>query len=210
MPFVVMIAGPNGSGKTTLTNYIRRQGIDLGQYINPDDIARDLEGSYDVRVRRAQQVADEKRDECLKRRVNFSFETVMSHDSKVKFFQQCRFSGFDTVLFFVGTRSPQLNVARVAQRVASGGHDVPVDRIVDRYARSFALLRPALAIAIRAAIYDNSDQRGLTLGLTKKTTARRGPVYSLMPDAPAWIAAAVPEGAVMERREARTPRKPRS
>jgi predicted ABC-type ATPase len=39
MPFVAMIAGPNGSGKTTLIRRLQDQGVDLGQYINADDIA---------------------------------------------------------------------------------------------------------------------------------------------------------------------------
>ena len=39
MPFVRMIAGPNGSGKSTLTRRMLADGIDLGFYINPDDIA---------------------------------------------------------------------------------------------------------------------------------------------------------------------------
>jgi predicted ABC-type ATPase len=98
MPFVVMIAGPNGSGKTTLSRHIRDQGISLGQYINPDDIAAGLVGSYDERVREAQQIADQHRADYLKDGVSFTFETVMSHESKVEFFEKCRIAEFDTIL----------------------------------------------------------------------------------------------------------------
>jgi predicted ABC-type ATPase len=56
-PFVLMIAGPNGSGKTTLTEQLRRDGSDLGRYINPDEIAATLAGDYDIRVGRAQALA---------------------------------------------------------------------------------------------------------------------------------------------------------
>jgi predicted ABC-type ATPase len=52
-PFILMIAGPNGSGKTTLTNWLRRQDLDFGEYINPDDIAARLSGSYEDRTREA-------------------------------------------------------------------------------------------------------------------------------------------------------------
>jgi predicted ABC-type ATPase len=40
-----MVAGPNGAGKTTFVRSLRQSGIDFGEYINPDDIAQELEGS---------------------------------------------------------------------------------------------------------------------------------------------------------------------
>jgi predicted ABC-type ATPase len=135
MPFVTMVAGPNGSGKSTLTASLDDSQVRLGEYINADEIMQSITGSWEERSREAQRRADELRASCLTRHVSFTFETVMSHVSKVEFFQQCREAGFDTVLYFVGTGDPALNVARVAQRVALGGHDVPRDRIASRYER---------------------------------------------------------------------------
>lgn len=38
-----LIAGPNGSGKTTLTKLLREEyAVPLGQYLNPDDIAKHI------------------------------------------------------------------------------------------------------------------------------------------------------------------------
>lgn len=128
MPYVTMIGGPNGSGKTTLIEEIRKHA-ELGEYINADDIAKELFGSYEHRSLDAQRIADEKRTECLKAGKDFSFETVMSHVSKIELFRACRDAGYETVLYFVSTRDPNLNVARVAQRVALGGHDVPPERV---------------------------------------------------------------------------------
>jgi predicted ABC-type ATPase len=151
-----MIAGPNGSGKTTLTNQLRRSGIDFGRYINPDEIAATLEGDYGGRVARAQQIADAQRAECLLGRKSFSFETVMSHPSKVDVLRDARARGFRALLYFVATESPSLNVARVRQRVALGGHDVPEDRIRARYVRTLALLADAIEAADDAVLFDNS------------------------------------------------------
>src|SRR6266851_2309336 len=123
-----MIAGPNGAGKTTLTQLLRQRGVDLGRYINPDDIARELEGSYDARVAQAQIAADDRRDECIEARQSFSFETVMSHPSKIDILVKARAVGFCIQLFFVGTDDPRTNIDRVALRVSRGGHDVPKDR----------------------------------------------------------------------------------
>src|SRR5947207_7390819 len=148
-----MVAGPNGAGKTTLTKSLREQGIDFGEYINPDDIALELEGSYEERVAEAQRVADYRRDECIAAKRSFSFETVMSHPSKVEILHRARAAGFFTQLFFVGIDDPRTNVERVALRVAQGGHDVPEDRIVARWHRTMGLLARAADAADRSFVF---------------------------------------------------------
>jgi predicted ABC-type ATPase len=190
MPFVAMIAGPNGSGKTTLTTFIKERGFDLGRYINPDEIAKGLAGSYDERVRAAQNAAVIARADCIVRGVSFTFETVMSHPSKLEVLKSATEAGFETILYFVGTKSAALNVERVRQRVDMGGHDVPTDKIIQRYERSIALLPEALSIASRAFVFDNSNDRGLVLGASKRTQAGR-PEYDLKPAAPNWIRSAL-------------------
>lgn len=65
VPRLVIIAGPNGSGKTTLTRQLLAEGLEFGNYINPDDIAATLAGDYEDRVRRAQKIADELRDRFI-------------------------------------------------------------------------------------------------------------------------------------------------
>ncbi len=64
--------------------------------------------------------------------------------------------GYTNVLYFICTEAPELNVERVRQRVALGGHDVPEDRIVGRYKRTLALLPEAIAACDRSVLYDNS------------------------------------------------------
>jgi predicted ABC-type ATPase len=152
-----MVAGPNGSGKTTLTQWLRNRGIEFGEYINPDDIADKLEGSYSARIAKAQIIADERREACIRARRSFSFETVMSHPSKVETLTHAKVEGFFVQLFFVGTDDPRTNVERVALRVAQGGHDVPEDRIVARWARSMKLLHQAIRSADEAFVFDNSS-----------------------------------------------------
>jgi predicted ABC-type ATPase len=61
-------------------------------------------------------------------------------------------------VFFVGTSDPRINAARVANRVIHGGHTVPIDKIVSRYGKSLANLAPALRVADRVYIYDNSAE----------------------------------------------------
>jgi predicted ABC-type ATPase len=92
-PFLLMIAGPNGAGKTTLFRNLRQSGVDFGEYINPDDIALELQGSYDERVRQAQTIADQRRDACIAAGRSLSFETVMSHPSKIDILARAKAAG---------------------------------------------------------------------------------------------------------------------
>jgi predicted ABC-type ATPase len=104
----------------------------------------------------AASIADFLREELLARGDSFSFETVMSHPNKVEFFARARAEGFQTYLYFVATDSPEINVWRVTTRVATGGHDVPADKIRQRYGRSLHLARDVLPFAHRAYFFDNS------------------------------------------------------
>ena len=80
-----MVAGPNGAGKTTLTDRLRSEGIDFGEYINPDDIAKNLTGSPVERAAEAQEIADHRRDACISAKRSFSFETVMGTSKNSSF-----------------------------------------------------------------------------------------------------------------------------
>jgi len=152
-----MIAGPNGSGKSTLTQILAGQGIDLGEYLNADDIARGIEGTAEtvanlaqIEVRRLRQSAlDERRDHC--------FETVLSHPSHIDHLRRARDAGFVVAVYFVATDDPLINVGRVANRVKHGGHDVPKDRVIARYHRSLGHLALAMSVANEGAIFDNSS-----------------------------------------------------
>jgi predicted ABC-type ATPase len=104
-----MVAGPNGAGKTTLVRTLRQTGVEFGEYINPDDIACELLGSYDDRVRQAQVIADRRREACIEAGHSFSFETVMSHPSKIDILARAKAAGFFVQLFFVGIDDPQTN-----------------------------------------------------------------------------------------------------
>jgi predicted ABC-type ATPase len=106
-PFLLIIAGPNGSGKTTLTDYLIEAGIDFGEYINPDQIAAALDLTEPARSKQAQAIADFQRDSCLASGLNFSFETVMSHPSKVDFMIRADDAGYEVTMFFVCTSDPE-------------------------------------------------------------------------------------------------------
>ena len=108
----------------------------------------------------ASVTADFLRQGLLESGVSFSFETVMSSPDKVALLQQAQIRGYKTYLYYIATDDPAINVARVKARVNLGGHDVPEDKIVSRYARSLDLLLNAVRFTNRAYLFDNSRHGG--------------------------------------------------
>ena len=101
-------------------------------------------------------IAELLRFHLLANRQSLTFGTVMSHPPKLEFLRAARLVGYRAYLYFVATADPAINIARVAVRVAKGGHSVAQDKIVARDRRSLSLLRPALKLTDRAYIFDNS------------------------------------------------------
>lgn len=89
---------------------------------------------------------------------SFCFETVMSHESKVRLLAVAKKTGYKTYLYFVFTDNVELNIARVKLRVKQGQHDVDESLIKSRYPRTFKLLPKALALADEAFLIDNSSE----------------------------------------------------
>lgn len=104
----------------------------------------------------AARIAEFLRHFLLQAQETFTFETVMSHSSKLDFLRNARASGFRTYLYFVATEDPEINVGRVRARVQKKGHDVARDKIISRYSRSLESLFDAVRLVNRAFIFDNS------------------------------------------------------
>lgn len=89
---------------------------------------------------------------------SFSFETVMSHPSKIAELRRAKKKGYKTYLYFVCTDSPEINVARVANRVEKGGHAVSLKKIKSRFPDTLKNLYPAIKATDRAYLFDNSGK----------------------------------------------------
>lgn len=107
----------------------------------------------------AAALCDVLRNMLVDARESFSFETVMSHESKIDLLKHAREHGFGVYVYYVATEDPTINVSRVAARVASKGHDVPKDKIIQRYERSLNLLPAAIQNCDHAWVFDNSTER---------------------------------------------------
>lgn len=174
-PLLVMFAGPNGSGKSTITPIFQSQTDFPQNYINPDEIALTLGGNTMSKAYEASAIAAKERFKCIEEKQSFSFETVMSHPSKLAILETAKKAGFETRLVFIGTNNPLTNVDRVKQRVIEGGHNVPFDKIVSRYHRSLSLLPKASEIADKTYIFDNTDSSRLEAVLSQGKVVEKPP-----------------------------------
>jgi len=128
-------------------------------------------------------IADFLRYMLVEQEISFSFETVMSHQTKIEFLEYVKKKGYTAYLYFIATESPEINIARVQNRVAKGGHDVPKEKIRDRYFKSLDLLLNALRSADRAYLIDNSKKNNFVI-LEKKYNGMGYPQVEKMPN---WV-----------------------
>ncbi|MFS0910304.1 zeta toxin family protein [Microbacterium sp. 179-I 3D2 NHS] len=155
MPVLHLLAGPNGSGKSTYVERILQPVTHL-PVVNADRIAAvEWPASPAEHAYEASRLAAEKRGELLDAQRSFITETVFSHPSKVDLVADAVRRGY-LVHLHVMMIPVDLSVARVAERVSAGGHDVPEQKIRDRHARLWDLIAHARPVADRAEFFDNS------------------------------------------------------
>ncbi|WP_418790473.1 zeta toxin family protein [Phosphitispora sp. TUW77] len=165
MKLLVIVAGPNGSGKSTLISEVCSSPHFPKYFFSPDELIKNDEyckiRDLTERYLAAMQDADKLRHEIVQIGLPLAFETVFSTNSKLEFVQYAKKCGYFIELIYITTNNPSINVSRVAQRVATGGHSVPEDKIIQRYIRSMKLLPEAVKIADAVKVYDNSEESPL-------------------------------------------------
>jgi predicted ABC-type ATPase len=146
---IIVFAGPNGSGKSTITETLRPAGVD---YINADEIKKVLHCT-DLE---AAQYAEKDRENHLANGLDFCFETVLSTERNLLLLQKAKADDYFIRSHYVITADPEINVERVQQRVANGGHDVPKEKIISRYYRSARFVKNLVGVSDVCNIYDNT------------------------------------------------------
>ena len=155
-----LVAGPNGAGKTTLYERVIYPGRPGLPFVNADDIAAARYGDAAAPMSyAAAEIATSTRTALIEARLDFCTETVFSHPSKVDLIATAVSAGYDVVLHVVMIPL-ELSARRVAARVASGGHDVPAEKLASRYERIWPNVVAAVGKCRRSVFYDNSDDAG--------------------------------------------------
>jgi predicted ABC-type ATPase len=161
-PTLTIIAGANGAGKSTLTAGSPGT-FSVIPLLDPDAFANTLRSSgTGISTVAAGKEVLRLAKEHLKRRESFAVETTLSGKNYLQMMQYARGidQGFQVVLIYIGTERVEINLARIANRVRAGGHDVPEIDVRRRYLRSIQNLPVAAGIADRALLFDNSNDLG--------------------------------------------------
>lgn len=157
---VYVIAGSNGAGKTTFAREFLPHYVHCPRFINPDLIAAGL-SPFDPQTAmlEAGRLVLREIDKALKAGYSFGFETTLSGRTYLHVLRRARAAGYALHIFYLWIPSPELGLARIRDRIESGGHHVPEPDVRRRYARTlpnlFRLYRP---LADTLHCYDNSGE----------------------------------------------------
>jgi predicted ABC-type ATPase len=155
-PVLHLVAGPNGAGKSTFVELVLRPVIPRLELVNADEIAKASERRRKpLNAYEAAEVAALRRATLISQHRSFIAETVFSHESKLGLIDDAIAAGYLVHLYVVMV-PVATSVARVAERVEDGGHDVPESKIRERHARLWPLVAKAIGRATEAHVYDNS------------------------------------------------------
>jgi predicted ABC-type ATPase len=156
--YVVVVLGVNGSGKTTLANELARH-LEI-PLINMDLIGRrpftsveDYNRMMDERL----QIARSMMDDQLQRRQSFMTELALSTVKDLEFLKHIKQRSATLITVLVFTRDMEINISRISNRVQTGGHHVPLEKIERRYPKFLANMPLAIDESDICFVYDNSQ-----------------------------------------------------
>jgi predicted ABC-type ATPase len=157
-----IIAGLNGSGKSTVAKKYTDSGM-MPKHQNPDDINKSLIKwtlnifPKDWTNKIAVEMVEWRLKRAIKNNNTIAIETVLSSNKYLPYIQMARAKNYKITMIYVALSSVELNIARVKMRVEAGGHDVPEQKIRDRYQRSLNNLKLFIPFLDNLTVIDNSD-----------------------------------------------------
>ena len=131
-PVALILAGPNGAGKTTVSSVFVGRDV---EFVNADIIGAELRSDDPHRPGAdvtAGRIVSPLRALAAERK-SFCFETNLASPGLVGRIDAWRADGYEVRLVFVLLPNVDLALARVAARVAAGGHDVPEETVRRRF-----------------------------------------------------------------------------
>ena len=131
---ILIIAGPNGAGKTVFATEFLPREAECPNFINADLIAAGLRPFRPgLAAVQAGRLMLNMIDDYVTRGESFSFETTLSGRSYARLIPRWQELGYSIKLFFLRLPTSEMAIARVAQRIVEGGHDVPESVIRRRF-----------------------------------------------------------------------------
>ena len=158
-PQIIIIAGPNGAGKTTFAREYLVKEANCPEFINVDLIAAGLSPFHPERAAiRAGRLMIAEIERRVRKGESFAFETTLSGYGYARMIPNWRRADYRVRLIFLSLPTPEVAIARVAMRVAQGGHNVAsavIRRRFDSGLRNFQAVY--MDLVDRWEWYDNSE-----------------------------------------------------
>lgn len=167
---VIIIAGPNGAGKTTFAREFLPVDAACPVFVNADLIAAGLAPfAPETAAVQAARVMLLELARHFAARQSFAFETTLSGRGYLRHIRDWQSSGYRVKLIFLQLDSVEESIARVAQRVRQGGHDIPEATIRRRFAAGRENFERLYAPQVDAwALYNNSGPQPVLLDWSEK------------------------------------------
>lgn len=161
MAGIWVLAGPNGAGKSSIAGALLRTSG--GEYFNPDEVAQRL------RSRRPWLTQDEASsaawaaglrllDDAIREGREHFFETTLGGKTIAGRLERALGRGLEVRIWAVGLATPELCLARVAARVARGGHDIPESEVRRRFDSGRRNVIRLLPRVTELRVFDNSAE----------------------------------------------------
>ena len=162
---IIIIAGPNGAGKTTFARSFLPVDAGVLRFIIADLIAAGLSpfAPEAQAVKAARLMLDEIR-QCVQQGTSFALETTLSGKGYLRHIEQWRAEGYRVSLFFLCLPDADMAIARVAERVRQGGHDISEPVIRRRFAAGLHNFRHHYRTAVDDwVLYNNAGSAPVLL-----------------------------------------------
>ncbi|MBR4228246.1 MAG: zeta toxin family protein [Bacteroidales bacterium] len=134
MPRLFIIAGCNGSGKTTASYSVLPEMLECTQFVNSDEFAKSI-APFDpdsasvsagrFMLMRINYLFNKKEDFCI--------ESTLATRSLLRMVREAKSNGYTVTIIYLWLNSSDLAIARVHDRVLSGGHNIPEPIIRRRF-----------------------------------------------------------------------------
>ncbi len=154
---IMIIAGPNGAGKTTFAREFLPNEADCRNFVNADLIAAGLSPfAPELAAFKAGRLMLEAISEHARRGESFAFETTLSGLTYAQMIPAWQADGYSVTLIFLSLPNAEMALARVAGRVAQGGHNVPEVIVRRRFAAGIRNFDRYKLLVNGWQLYDNS------------------------------------------------------
>jgi len=161
IPNLHVLAGVNGAGKSSIgQSMFQSEGASV---FNPDIVAesiRKLHPHITVAAANAHawQIGKTLLEGAIAEKRDYRFETTLGGNTITRLLEQAAHDGHHLHIWFAGLDSPERHIQRVQSRVAHGGHDIPEEKIRERWTRSRENLIRLMPLIHHLRVYDNSRE----------------------------------------------------